>query len=284
MLNEWLLTVGLLRPITGFRGQRQLGDNSAMKNNTIKRTLREGGVCLGTMVFGFTGNGVAQLAARAGADFVLFDMEHTGWGIDTIRVLLAVSRSADTVPLVRVPATEYHYIARVLDVGSLGVMVPMVEDAEQARNIVSWSKYPPQGRRGAAFGVAHDDYAGGDLVEKMSRANAETLTIVQIETAKGLDNVEAIAAVPDLDVLWVGLFDLTNFLGIPGQMSHPKVDEALARTAAAATKHGKSAGVLVGSVEEGKQRLAQGFRCIAYGGDLWLYQRALAQGLQALRG
>lgn len=255
-----------------------------MKSNRVKRTLQEGGVSLGTMVFGFAGPGVAQLAAHAGADFVLFDMEHTGWGIDTIRMLMAVSRSANTVPLVRIPATEYHFVARVLDVGSLGVMVPMVEDADQAKRIVSWSKYPPQGRRGAAFGVAHDDYTGGDLVEKMTRANEETLTIVQIETAKGLENVDAIAAVPGLDVLWVGLFDLTNFLGIPGQLSHPHVDAALARTVAAAKRHGKAPGILLSSVEEGKKRLEQGFRCLAYGGDLWLYQRALAQGLSALRG
>jgi 2-keto-3-deoxy-L-rhamnonate aldolase RhmA len=145
------------------------------------------------------------------------------------------------------------------------------------------ARYPPEGRRGAAFGVAHDDYAAGDLVETMKTANAEVLLIGQIETAVGLENVDAIAAVPGLDVLWVGLFDLTNFLGIPGQLGHPRVDEAIKKTIEAANKHGKSAGVLVASVEEGRQRLAQGFRCIAYGGDIWLYQQALTQGIRALR-
>jgi 2-dehydro-3-deoxyglucarate aldolase/4-hydroxy-2-oxoheptanedioate aldolase len=254
-----------------------------MKRNTVKHTLQAGGVALGTMVLEFASAGVAPLAARAGAEFVLFDMEHTGWGIDTIRQLLAAAKSADTVPAVRVPATEYHFLARVLDVGALGLMVPMVESAAQAELIVRSAKYPPEGRRGAAFGIAHDDYEGGDLAEKMRRANEETWLIAQIETAAGVENVEAIAAVPGLDVLWVGLYDLTNALGIPGQLNHPRVDEVIKRTVAAAERHGKTPAVLVGSVEEGKKRLQQGFRCLAYGGDLWLYQQALAQGLRALR-
>lgn len=254
-----------------------------MKTNNIKQTLKNGGVSLGTMVFEFASTGVARIAARAGAEFVLFDLEHTGWSMETIRTLLATTRAAEIVPLVRVPATEYHFIARVLDVGAMGVMVPMVEDADQAATIVRSSKYPPMGRRGAAFGVAHDDYAAGNLVESMRTANEEGLLIAQIETTRGLENLEAIAATPGLDMLWVGLYDLTNFLGIPGQMSHPRVDEAISAVIAVVNKHGKSAGVLVGSVEEGKQRLAQGFRCIAYGGDIGLYQRALAQGLRSLR-
>src|SRR5207249_1836402 len=111
---------------------------------------------LGTMVFEFATTGIARLAAEAGAEFVIFDMEHTGWTLDTMRLLIATAQSADTVPLVRVPVTEYHYLAHALDIGAMGVMVPMVESEEQARRIVRACKYPPQGRRGTAFGVAHD--------------------------------------------------------------------------------------------------------------------------------
>ena len=95
----------------------------------------------------------------------------------------------------RVPATEYHFVARALDVGALGVMVPLVDTAEQAERIVSFTRYPPEGRRGAAFGFAHDDYQGGDVVEKMRAIHERTLVICMIETRAGLDNVEAIAAV-----------------------------------------------------------------------------------------
>jgi 2-dehydro-3-deoxyglucarate aldolase/4-hydroxy-2-oxoheptanedioate aldolase len=95
-------------------------------------------------------------------------MERTGWGMGTVRMLLATARATDMVPIVVVPATEYRFIARVLDLGAAGVMVPMAESGDQARWIVEWAKYPPEGRRGAAFGVAHDDYTGGDIVTKIA--------------------------------------------------------------------------------------------------------------------
>jgi 2-dehydro-3-deoxyglucarate aldolase/4-hydroxy-2-oxoheptanedioate aldolase len=254
-----------------------------MRANPVKRTLRAGGVSLGTMVFEFDSTGLGRLMATAGAEFVVFDMEHTGWTLETLRMLIATTRPAGVVPMVRVPAVQYHFLARALDIGAMGLMVPMVDTAEQARLIVQSAKYPPVGRRGAAFAVAHDDYVMGDLVETMRLANEEGLLIAQIETAVGLENVEEIAAVDGIDVLWVGQFDLTNFLGIPGQFSHPRLKGALDRVVRVARQHGKSAAILVMSVDEGRAMLAQGFRCLAYGGDLWLYQQALRQGLSALR-
>jgi 2-dehydro-3-deoxyglucarate aldolase/4-hydroxy-2-oxoheptanedioate aldolase len=187
------------------------------------------------------------------------------------------------VPMVRVPATEYHFIARVLDTGAMGVMVPMVESAEQAAAIVAAAKYPPVGRRGAAFGVAHDDYTGGDVAEKMRSANAETLLIAQIETAAGVRHADAIAAVPGIDVLWVGHFDLTNSLGIPGQFDHPAFRDALGQVLGACRRHDKVPGFMAGDVPGGKALLDQGFRMIAYGGDLWLYQQAVREGVAALK-
>jgi 2-dehydro-3-deoxyglucarate aldolase/4-hydroxy-2-oxoheptanedioate aldolase len=254
-----------------------------MRENKVKRTLAAGGVALGTMVLEFGTPGVARLAADAGAEFVLFDMEHNGWGVETIRTLLASAGGADIVPLVRVPATQYHFLARVLDVGAMGLMVPMVDSAEQAREIVRFAKYPPLGRRGAAFGVAHDDYRDGDIVAKMALANAEGLLIAQIETVAGLEAVEAIAAVAGIDVLWIGHFDLTNSMGIPGQFEHARYQDAVRRVLAASRAHGKATGIMVRGVEDGRALLAQGFRIVAYGGDLWLYKQALRQGLAALR-
>ncbi len=254
-----------------------------MRANPVKRILRAGGVSLGTMVFEFDSTGLGRLMATAGAEFVVFDMEHTGWSLETLRMLIATTWPAGVVPMVRVPVAQYHFLARALDIGAMGLMVPMVENAEQARLIVQSAKYPPVGRRGAAFAVAHDDYAAGDLVETMRSANDEGLLIAQIETAVGLENVEEIAAVDGIDVLWVGQFDLTNFLGIPGQFSHPRLKGALERVVRVARQHGKTAAILVMSVDEGRAMLAQGFRCVAYGGDLWLYQQALRHGISALR-
>ena len=181
-----------------------------MRENAVKRKIASGGVALGTMAFEFNTTGLARLAAGSGAEFVIFDQEHTGWSVETIRMLVATSGGADLVPMVRVPTTQYHLISTVLDVGARGIMVPMVETGEQARVIAQSAKYPPVGKRGAAFGVAHDDYSGGSPAEKMASANEELLLIAQIETAVGVENVEQIAAVDGIDVLWIGHFDLTN--------------------------------------------------------------------------
>ncbi len=255
-----------------------------MRPNPVRRKLAQGEYALGTMVFEFNSPGLARLAAGAGAEFVIFDMEHTGWSVETIRTLIATARCVEIVPIVRVPATEYHFIARVLDVGAMGLMIPMVETAEQAREIVAAAKYPPRGRRGAAFSVAHDDYAGGDIVEKMRSANEEVVILALIETATGIANAEEIAAVPGIDILWMGQFDLTNSLGIPGQFTHPQFLKSLERLVAAAKSQGKSAGIMGPSVDEIKLRIQQGFRALCYGGDLWIYQQALRQGIEGVRG
>ena len=254
-----------------------------MRVNQVKRTLAEGGVALGTMIFEFNTSGIAHIAANAGAEFVVVDMEHTGWTIETIRTLMATARAADTVPLVRVPATQYHLLAAPLDVGAMGLMVPMVESAEQARLIVHSAKYAPEGRRGAAFGLAHDDYLGGDIGATMRGANAEGLLIAQIETARGLEAVEEIAAVDGIDVLWIGQTDLSTSLGIPAEFDHPTFLHAVDRVLEAAERHGKAAGFMAMDPADARDLIAQGFRAIAYSGDLWIYGQALREGLDSIR-
>jgi 2-dehydro-3-deoxyglucarate aldolase/4-hydroxy-2-oxoheptanedioate aldolase len=235
------------------------------------------------MVFEFRTPGIARIAAAAGAEFVIFDMEHTGWSDETIALLMATARAADLVPMVRVPATQYHLLSRPLDVGAMGLMVPMVETEEQARLIVQSAKYPPVGRRGAAFQIAHDDFLGGDVAAKIQSANAEGLLIAQIETRDGVENAERIAAVDGIDLLWIGHFDLTNSLGIPGQFSHPTYRAAVKQVLDAGRRHGKAVGFMAASVEEGRACLAQGFRCLAYWGDLWIYGQALRNGIAGIR-
>jgi 2-dehydro-3-deoxyglucarate aldolase/4-hydroxy-2-oxoheptanedioate aldolase len=253
-----------------------------MRENPVKEKLLAGGVSLGTFVLEFNTSGVARLAAEAGAEFIVFDMEHTGWSVETIRTLIATTPHS-TVPIVRVPATEYHFVARALDVGAMGIMVPMVDTAEQAGKLVDSAKYPPVGRRGAAFGVSHDDYKSSNIVETMQKANDRQILIAQIETATGLANVEAIAAVEGIDVLWIGHFDLTNSLGIPGQFDHPQFLEAVARVSQACHDYGKVGAFMASGVENAKWLLDQGFRMQAFGGDLWLYQHTLRDGLREVR-
>jgi 2-keto-3-deoxy-L-rhamnonate aldolase RhmA len=254
-----------------------------MRPNMVKQKLKQGKRAFGTMVFEFDTPGIARIAAGAGAEFVMYDTEHTGWGIETVRRLMAFHQATETIPLVRVPAGEYHLIAPVLDAGAMGVMVPMVDDAEHARRIVSFARYPPQGRRGAAFALAHDGYLAGDNPTKMREANDELLVIVQIETKAGLANVDEIASVDGVDVLWIGQGDLSTALGVPYQLDHPDFVAAVDRVVVAAERHGKTAAYAPTSLAEGTRRIEQGFRCICYSGDLWIYGEALAGALKALR-
>jgi 2-keto-3-deoxy-L-rhamnonate aldolase RhmA len=254
-----------------------------MTTSTLKQRVLAGERVLGHMVLEFFVPAVPQLVKVAGAEFLLLDMEHTGCSLETLKAMIAACRGVGIAPVVRVPATEYHFIARALDVGAHGIMVPIVETREQAEFIVSCTRYPPLGRRGAAFGVAHDDYQGGTPAEKMEAAHRRTLVITQIETPKGVENAAAIAAVPNVDVLWVGHFDLTNFMGIPGQFDHPDYHAALAKVVGAARANGKGTGFMALDERWGKEYLERGFSMIAYGMDSNLYQKAVAQGIAALK-
>ncbi len=255
-----------------------------MRSNPVKSTLASGGRAFGAMIFEMFSPGLPQICKNAGADFVLYDMEHSGLEFESLKLQFALCRGLGLAPMVRVPRGEYHFIARALDVGAMGIMVPMVDTVQEAEYIVSCTRYPPAGRRGAAFGFAHDDYRGGDVVAKMEAIHERTLVIAQIETAAGLAQVESIAAVPGVDALWLGHFDLTNFMGIPGQFQHPDYLAAVDRIAAACAVHGKTAAFLATDQAWGRDYLARGFRLFAYGIDQMMLQNALAEGIGALRG
>ena len=255
-----------------------------IRANPIRSRLLEGGYAYGTMAMEFFTPGLPGTLAQAGAEFVIFDMEHSGVSISTIKTMIAASHGASLVPLVRVPAAHYHLIAPVLDAGAHGIMVPMVENVEQARSIAEWCRYRPEGKRGLAFGIGHDEYSGGDVVKKMAEENARTLVIALIETVSGIANVDKIMAVPGIDIGWLGHFDLTNSMGITGQFDHPDFLKAVDRLVVACTKHGKTAGFLPSSPEMARDWMAKGFRCLAYGVDVGLIQASLSSGITAMRG
>ena len=254
-----------------------------MQSNPVREKLQRGETALGIMAFEFFTPGLPQILAAAGAEFCIFDMEHSGVGIDTIKQQIAAARGVGLVPMVRVPGTHYHLIAPVLDAGAMGIMVPMVETREQAEKIAAWCRYRPEGVRGLAFNLAHDDYSGGDVEAKMRAANRRTLVIALIETKTGIDNADAILAVPGIDVGWLGHFDLSNSMGITGQFDHPDFNRAVDRLLSAAEKHGKTAGFLAGSIAIGEAWLKRGIRCLCYGTDVMVFQDALATALAALR-
>ena len=250
---------------------------------TFKERLKRHDLLCGTMVFEFFTPGIAQIVRAAGADFILYDMEHSGADVGTMKAQFAHCRGLPLAPLVRVPVNEYHFIARVLDAGAHGVMVPMVDSFDDAARAVRSMQYPPVGRRGSAFGMAHDDYLPGAPVDKIAAARAKSVLIALIETPGGVAAAEAIAALPGVDMLWLGHFDLTNFMGIPGQFDHPEYLAAVDRIVAAARRHGKPAGFLALDEDWARRYHAKGFRVLAYGLDSQLLQGALRRGIEGIR-
>lgn len=251
---------------------------------SIRQRVMAGEQVLGAMVFEFFSPGVAQILSNAGCEYVLYDMEHTGIGLETLKAQVAHCRGLPIQPMARVPRGEYHFLARGLDIGLTGLMIPMVETADEAGRIVEATRYPPMGRRGAAFGFAHDGYAGGDPADKIAHANAETLVIAQIETERGLANVNEIAATDGIDVLWVGHFDLTNFLGVPGQFQAPIYLDAVGEVVRAARQHGKGLGFMPADSAWAQEYRGYGFNMLAVGTDHGLLMQGVKSVLSDVGG
>jgi 2-keto-3-deoxy-L-rhamnonate aldolase RhmA len=238
---------------------------------------------LGHFIVEFATPGIGHILKSAGCDFVLFDLEHSGFGFETVKSALRYFEAAELPAIVRVPSKDYHHIARALDMGAEGIMLPMVGSAEEVRHIINSVKYHPMGRRGVALQVAHDRYRPGPVSEKLGSANLRTTVFCQIETAEGVKNADAIAAIDGVDCLWVGHFDLSSSLGIPGEFDHRLFTDAITRVAKATQKHNKAYGRLVPTVEQGIEIHRAGFDFICYSGDVWVLHNALAEAISRLR-
>ncbi len=254
-----------------------------MKPNRFKQVVAEGRIPVGHMIMEFGTRGIAKIMEAAGVDFVVIDMEHTGFEAERVADLIAWFKATPVAPFVRVPQGFYHFLARTMDAGALGVMVANVETGEQARSIVDAVKYAPLGARGVALGVAHTDYTAPPAAEYFAEANANTTVICLIESAKGLDNLDAIAGTPGVDVLWVGHYDLTQSMGIPGQFQHPRFLEAIRLVIETARRHGKQAGILPHNEKQAAEWIATGFNVISWSVDIAVYRDALAEGVRWLR-
>lgn len=254
-----------------------------MKPNLLKQRIAEGRVAVGHMVMEFGSRGIAKIVEAAGVDFVLLDMEHGGLELEHLADLIAWFKATPVAPVVRVPGAHYHFIARVMDMGALGIMCPNVESPAQARLLVDAVKYGPEGKRGLGLGTAHNDYVMPDPPEYLKQANANSTVICQIESVQGVENLDAIAAVQGVDILWVGHYDLTQSMGIVGQFEHPRFLEALAKVPEAARRHGKAAGIQPGSREQAAEWMKLGYNVISYGSDIAVYRGALAGAVAAVR-
>jgi len=251
---------------------------SPLKAMTSHRALKAG-----HFIFEFDTPGIGYILKHAGCDFTILDTEHSGFGIETVRRVMAFMRAAELPTIVRSPSRDYRDIARTLDAGADAVMLPMVSNADEAKSIIHAMKYHPDGGRGVILRSAVDRYTAGPTMEKLAAQNRRTMLVVQIENAQGVENAEAIGALEEVDCLWVGHFDLSCSLGIPGEFDHPRFVEAIDAVVAAGRATNTSLGRLVPDVESGIALYRQGFDFIAYSADAWALGDAVAAGLSAIR-
>ena len=246
----------------------------------LKKQVSELNEIRGAMIFEFFSPGIPVILKNAGCQFIIFDMEHGGLSLEQFKLLAAISRANGISPLIRIPEVNYNYIARALDIGAVGIMAPMVNTSEDAIKIVQSSKYPPSGIRGAGFGFAHDNYQNKNPLSYIEEANEKLVNIIQIETKIGLENVEKIASIDGVDCLWVGHFDLTNFLGIPGDFKSELYLNAINRIVMAAKSHNKSLGIMVNNKEELNMYKRLGFNMIAVGTEMSILGQGIAKVLE----
>jgi 2-keto-3-deoxy-L-rhamnonate aldolase RhmA len=254
-----------------------------LRTNRFREVVASGQIPVGHMVMEFGTRGIAKIVESADVDFVLFDMEHSGFDLEKIADLVAWSKACSFTPFVRVPQSLYHFLARTMDAGALGVMVANVETPEQARSIVDAVKYAPMGKRGLGLGTAHNDYVMPDIHEYFREINEGSVVICQIESELGVQNADRIAAVEGVDILWVGHFDLTQSMGIVGQFQHERFLEALRAVVASARKHGKLLGIQPGGPEQADQWIGLGFNVISWQSDIAVYRGALQAGIKRVR-
>jgi len=253
-----LLLFGALAPAWGQQVQRVTG-------NRVKELLKAGKPAFGVLMQ-LPSPPAAEVLAQAGFDWLWIDMEHGPLNLETVHGMIQATKGTDTVPIVRVP-WNLHWLAKpTLDMGAMGVIMPSVMTPEEAMEAVRALRYPPEGLRGFGPGFAALRW-GLSVPEYVKMANQEIMAILLIEQIGAVDQIDEILRVPGVDVVTIGPYDLSGSMGLLGQVTHPKVEEAIDRVLAAAQKAKIPAGILALTPGEISRRLQQGFQFLIVGTD-----------------
>lgn len=245
--------------------------------NAFKRALREGRPQIGLWSV-LANAAVAELLGASGYDWLLIDMEHAPNELPEVQAQLQALRGAATTPIVRPPWNDMVWVKRVLDLGVQTLLIPYVQTAEEAAAAVASMHYPPAGRRGVAGGTRATQW--GRIRDYYRCAGEEVCLLVQVESRQGLDNLDAIAAVPGVDGVFIGPADLSADMGHPGQTQHPDVQAAIEAAVRRIRAAGKAAGILARGEDGVRRWLAAGCTFVAAGVDAVLLAQA-ADGLAA---
>ncbi len=253
-----------------------------MRINTIKKKMKNGERVFGTMIKEARNINISEILEIAGFDYFVIDMEHASYDMSDIAPILEFARKTRVSSVVRIPRLDYAYVAKALDMGAEGIWVPHLDTVEEAKALVSYGKYPPEGRRGAAVPIfrQQERQEFKEAADYFRAVNDETLLIAQMESAEAIKNVEAITAVPGIDVAMMGTQDLSLDMGFPGQGNHPEVRAAVQKVVDACKKNGKASGNHIPGIEDLRYWIGQGMQMIT-----WSYETNMIidRGREALK-
>jgi len=245
----------------------------------IKKKLQNGELVLGTMISEVRNPNVTYMLAQCGFEIVVIDNEHGSYSFETISDIIAAARGAGISVIVRIPEVTRVHILKPLDAGAAGILVPMINTAEEAQEVVNHAKYPPTGNRGAALRRPHSLYAKVNAGEYLEQTNNNNFIAVQAETTTSIENINEIASVEGVDCIFVGPFDLSVSLGIPGQINHPDEVQAIEKVIDACKKHNKVAGTLMFDKDLLKKWIEKGIRFALYSSDMSMLADAAAEAV-----
>lgn len=253
--------------------------------NPARERLAAGELCLGLGIRLGRSVEIAALMHSAGFDWLFLDLEHGPMSLQTASEISVAALGIGIAPIVRVPRGEYAMATRALDGGALGIVMPHVDTAEEAREVADHLRFPPDGHRSVAGGPPQLGFRNVSTREAAPALNAATLVVVMLETPRAIDNAEAIAAVPGIDALLIGTNDLTAEMGIPSEFGSEKVAAAYSKVIAACRKHGKVPGMGgVYSEDLLRRYVGMGMQLILCGGDGGLLLGAATQRAGFVRG
>lgn len=244
-----------------------------MNENKLKRLIKEGGVVVGPFMK-ITDPAVMEIAGYAGFNFVIIDTEHGPVSIETAQNLVRAATYAEISPIIRVKNNDPATILRALDIGAEGVEVPHISSKEDAVKAVRATKFAPVGERGVCRFVRAAQYSALDRFKYFETANKETMVILHIEGVEGINNLERILSVKGVDIIFIGPYDLSQSLELPGQVNHPLVTEKMNHVISSTRKKGVAVGTFVDDVETARKWINLGVQYIGFSVDVGIFYEA----------
>jgi 4-hydroxy-2-oxoheptanedioate aldolase len=243
-----------------------------MRENMLKRKLKEGKVCMGT--FARLSPASVEILGLTGWDFVVIDMEHGVYDFPALEHMLRAARSAGITGLVRIAEPRASYVMRALDTGAEGVQIPQIETAQQVKILMEAARYYPEGKRGLCSFVRAAGYSVTPPTEHIQTSNEEVLTVVHIEGAQVAEKIEEIITVPGIDVIFLGPWDLSQSLGVPGQVKHPSVVTVMEKVTEVCRKKGVAIGTFARDPEDARYWVDRGVQYIMHSTDAGILVQA----------